>query len=84
MFSMNSVEIFLNLFILLSDFWEKQKPTLNCMDPVVKASVLHILITVAVSVGYSMAGAGCVSLGCDFNQELKALVKKQSCQNGLV
>lgn len=32
----------------------------------------------------SMSRAGYLSLGCDFNQELKALVKKQSCQNGLV
>lgn len=93
MFLMNSMEIFfLNLFNIVLYFVVKP------LGETETSFKLHGTSSEGISsahLGYcecicwpdhanSMAGAGCLSLGCDFNQELEALVEKQSCQNGLV
>lgn len=92
MFSMNSLEIFLNLWSIALYFVVRPvgetKTSFKLHGPISEGiSSAHLVYKKCIcwlEHASSMARAGCLSLGYDFNQELKALVKKQSCQNGIV
>lgn len=84
MFIMDSVEDFLNLFSISFYFVVKPlgetKSSFNLHGPISErmgsADLDYRECICWLDHANSMAGTGYLSLGCDFNQELKALVKK--------